>query len=87
MNFYFDLVKTFFKKYFGKALLVIMIVSILILNIYHIFFQDLNLNNSCTNNINEKIALNEDTKDDMANDDNLNLEEKTSKELKYYVDI
>ena len=55
MNFYFDLVKTFFKKYFGKALLVIMIVSILILNIYHIFFQDLKLNNSCTNNINEKI--------------------------------
>ena len=50
MNFYFDLVKTFFKKYFGKALLVIMIVSILILNIYHIFFQDLKLNNSCTNN-------------------------------------
>ena len=87
MNFYFDLVKTFFKKYFGKALLVIMIVSILILNIYHIFFQDLNLNNSYTNNINEKIALNEDTKDDMANDDNINLEEKTSKELKYYVDI
>ena len=82
MNFYFDLVKTFFKKYFGKALLVIMIVSILILNIYHIFFQDLNLNNSYTNNINEKIALNEDTKDDMANDDNLNLEE-----IKYYVDI
>ena len=79
MNFYFDLVKTFFKKYFGKALLVIMIVSILILNIYHIFFQDLNLNNSYTNNINEKIALNEDTKDDMANDDNLNLEEKTIK--------
>lgn len=87
MNFYFDLVKTFFKKYFGKALLVIMIVSILILNIYHIFFQDLKLNNSCTNNINEKIALNDDTKDDMANDDNLTIEEKTSKELKYYVDI
>lgn len=85
MNFYFDLVNTFFKKYFGKALLVIMIVSILILNIYHIFFQ--NLNNSYTNNINEKIALNEDTKDDMDNDDNINLEEKTSKELKYYVDI
>ena len=27
------------KKYFVKALLVIMIVSILILNIYHIFFS------------------------------------------------
>lgn len=40
MNFYFDLIKQFAKKYLFKIFTGLMLGSICILNIYHIFFQD-----------------------------------------------
>ncbi len=40
MNFYFDLIKQFAKKYLLKIFTGLMLGSICILNIYHIFFQD-----------------------------------------------
>lgn len=82
MNFYFDLVKTFFQKYFFKILMLLMVGSILLLNIYHIFFQEFNFLDDKSNNI----VLNEDNKDTSDNADNKSKEE-ILEEPKYYIDI
>lgn len=82
MNFYFDLVKTFLQKYFFKILMLLMVGSILLLNIYHIFFQEFNFLDDKSNNI----VLNEDNKDTSDNDDNKSKEE-IVEEPKYYIDI
>ncbi len=82
MNFYFDLVKTFLQKYLFKILMLLMVGSILLLNIYHIFFQEFNFLDDKSNNI----VLNEDNKDASDNDDNKSKEE-IVEESKYYIDI
>ena len=82
MNFYFDLVKTFLQKYLFKILMLLMVGSILLLNIYHIFFQEFNFLDDKSNNI----VLNEDNKDTSDNDDNKSKEE-IVEEPKYYIDI
>ena len=82
MNFYFDLVKTFLQKYLFKILMLLMVGSILLLNIYHIFFQEFNFLDDKSNNI----VLNEDNKDTSNNDDNKSKEE-IVEESKYYIDI
>ena len=79
MNFYFDLVKTFLQKYFLKILMLLMVGSILLLNIYHIFFQEFNFLDDKSNNI----VLNEDTKDASDNEP----KEEILEEPKYYIDI
>ena len=79
MNFYFDLVKTFLQKYFLKILMLLMVGSILLLNIYHIFFQEFNFLDDKSNNI----VLNEDNKDTSANES----KEEILEEPKYYIDI
>lgn len=87
MNFYFDLVKTFSQKYFFKILVLLMLVSILILNIYHVFFQEQYL---LKENVSDNLALNEEIKDtsDSDNSDNsISLEEPALEEVKYYIDI
>lgn len=87
MNFYFDLVKTFFQKYFFKILVLLMLVGILILNIYHVFFQEQYL---LKENVNDSLALNEEIKntdDNDNNDNNISLEEPALEETKYYIDI
>ena len=64
MNFYFDLVKTFFQKYFFKLLVLLMLVSILTLNIYHVFFQEQYL---LKENVSDSLALNEEIKNTNDN--------------------
>ena len=84
MNFYFDLVKTFFQKYFFKLLVLLMLVSILTLNIYHVFFQEQYL---LKENVSDSLALNEEIKNTNDNDNNISLEEPALEETKYYIDI
>ncbi len=84
MNFYFDLVKTFFQKYFFKILVLLMLVSILTLNIYHVFFQEQYL---LKENISDNLALNEEIKNTDDNDNNISLEDQALEEVKYYIDI
>ena len=73
MNFYFDLVKTFFQKCFFKILVLLMLISILILNIYHVFFQEQYL---LKENISDNLALNEEIKNTDDNDNNDNDDDK-----------
>ena len=95
MNFYFDLVKQFSKKYFLPIFICLMLISILTLDVYHIFFQD-----KTFKNLEEAISLlkkeennleinnNSDTFKDNSSSNQANLEEnKESKVAKYYIDI
>ena len=95
MNFYFDLVKQFSKKYFLPIFICLMLISILTLDVYHIFFQD-----KTFKNLEEAISLlekeeknleinnNSDTSNDNSSNNQANLEEnKESKVAKYYIDI
>lgn len=95
MNFYFDLVKQFSKKYFLPIFICLMLISILTLDVYHIFFQD-----KTFKNLEETISLlkkeennleinnNSDTSKDNSSSKQASLEEnKESKVAKYYIDI
>ena len=95
MNFYFDLVKQFSKKYFLPIFICLMLISILTLDVYHIFFQD-----KTFKNLEEVISLlkkeennleinnNSDTSKDNSSSKQASLEEnKESKVAKYYIDI
>lgn len=95
MNFYFDLVKQFSKKYFLPIFICLMLISILTLDVYHIFFQD-----KIFKNLEEAISLlkkeennleinnNSDTSKDNSSSKQASLEEnKESKVAKYYIDI
>ena len=95
MNFYFDLVKQFSKKYFLPIFICLMFISILTLDVYHIFFQD-----KTFKNLEEAISLlkkeennleinnNSDTSKDNSSSKQASLEEnKESKVAKYYIDI
>lgn len=95
MNFYFDLVKQFSKKYFLPIFICLMLISILTLDVYHIFFQD-----KTFKNLEEAISLlkkeennleindNSDTSKDNSSSNQASLEEnKESKVAKYYIDI
>lgn len=95
MNFYFDLVKQFSKKYFLPIFICLMLISILTLDVYHIFFQD-----KTFKNLEEAISLlkkeennleinnNSDTFKDNSSSKQASLEEnKESKVAKYYIDI
>lgn len=95
MNFYFDLVKQFSKKYFLPIFICLMLISILTLDVYHIFFQD-----KTFKNLEETISLlkkeennleinnNSDTSKDNSSSNQASLEEnKESKVVKYYIDI
>ena len=95
MNFYFDLVKQFSKKYFLPIFICLMLISILTLDVYHIFFQD-----KTFKNLEEAISLlkkeennleinnNSDTFKDDSSSNQASLEEnKESKVAKYYIDI
>lgn len=95
MNFYFDLVKQFSKKYFLPIFICLMLISILTLDVYHIFFQD-----KTFKNLEEAISLlkkeennleinnNSDTSKDNSSSKQASLEEnKESKVAKYYIDI
>lgn len=95
MNFYFDLVKQFSKKYFLPIFICLMLISILTLDVYHIFFQD-----KTFKNLEEAISLlkkeennleinnNSDTSKDDSSSNQASLEEnKESKVAKYYIDI
>ena len=95
MNFYFDLVKQFSKKYFLPIFICLMFISILTLDVYHIFFQD-----KTFKNLEEAISLlkkeennleinnNSDTSKDNYSSKQASLEEnKESKVAKYYIDI
>ena len=95
MNFYFDLVKQFSKKYFLPLFICLMLISILTLDVYHIFFQD-----KTFKNLEEAISLlkkeennleinnNSDTSKDNSSSNQASLEEnKESKVAKYYIDI
>lgn len=95
MNFYFDLVKQFSKKYFLPIFICLMLISILTLDVYHIFFQD-----KIFKNLEEAISLlkkeennleinnNSDTSKDNSSSNQASLEEnKESKVAKYYIDI
>lgn len=95
MNFYFDLVKQFSKKYFLPIFICLMLISILTLDVYHIFFQD-----KTFKNLEETISLlkkeennleinnNSDTSKDNSSSMQASLEEnKESKVAKYYIDI
>ena len=95
MNFYFDLVKQFSKKYFLPIFICLMLISILTLDVYHIFFQD-----KTFKNLEETISLlkkeennleinnNSDTSKYNSSSKQASLEEnKESKVAKYYIDI
>lgn len=95
MNFYFDLVKQFSKKYFLPIFICLMLISILTLDVYHIFFQD-----KTFKNLEETISLlkkeennleinnNSDTSKDNSSSKQASLEEnKENKVAKYYIDI
>ena len=95
MNFYFDLVKQFSKKYFLPIFICLMLISILTLDVYHIFFKD-----KTFKNLEEVISLlkkeennleinnNSDTSKDNSSSKQASLEEnKESKVAKYYIDI
>ena len=95
MNFYFDLVKQFSKKYFLPLFICLMLISILTLDVYHIFFQD-----KTFKNLEEVISLlekeeknleinnNSDTSNDNSSNNQANLgENKESQVAKYYIDI
>lgn len=95
MNFYFDLVKQFSKKYFLPIFICLMLISILTLDVYYIFFQD-----KTFKNLEETISLlkkeennleinnNSDTSKDNSSSKQASLEEnKESKVAKYYIDI
>ncbi len=95
MNFYFDLVKQFSKKYFLPIFICLMLISTLTLDVYHIFFQD-----KTFKNLEEAISLlkkeennleinnNSDTSKDNSSSNQASLEEnKESKVAKYYIDI
>ena len=95
MNFYFDLVKQFSKKNFLPIFICLMLISILTLDVYHIFFQD-----KTFKNLEEAISLlkkeennleinnNSDTSKDNSSSKQASLEEnKESKVAKYYIDI
>ena len=95
MNFYFDLVKQFSKKYFLPIFICLMLISILTLDVYHIFFQDktfknleeaLSLLKKEENNL--EINNNSDTSKDNSSSKQASLEEnKENKVAKYYIDI
>ncbi len=90
MNFYFDLVKQFFSKYFVKLFIILISLSILGINIYHTFFQtDLKSINdiakydgTLTNN-----DLDISSKDNNLTPNIGNSLDETVKEDKYYVDV
>ena len=89
MNFYFDLVKQFSKKYFLPLFICLMLISILTLDVYDIFFQD-----KTFKNLEEVISLlekeeknleinnNSDTSNDNSSNNQANLEENKEAPIK-----
>lgn len=90
MNFYFDLVKQFFSKYFVKLFMILISLSILDISIYHTFFQtNLKSINDATK---YDVALANNDLEISSKDNNLmqnteNSLEETANEEKYYVDV
>lgn len=92
MNFYFDLIKQFAKKYLFKIFNGLMLGSICILNIYHIFFQDKIA--SCKNTQDstflvekEAISTNADSSDNSQAFPANSNEDKKEELAKIFIDI
>lgn len=92
MNFYFDLIKQFAKKYLFKIFTGLMLGSICILNIYHIFFQDKIA--SCKNTQDstflvekEAISTNADSSDNSQAFSANSNEDKKEELTKIFIDI
>lgn len=55
MSFYFDIIKDFFKKYFGLIIILFLELIIIAMNIYGFFYKK----ECVTNDVNSKISVNE----------------------------